>query len=94
MPVSDCGGAVASEIGFPVGESIDLWSADFHLSHLSDFFRPLVAAWERRSEREPSAILRDVVEVKVSASDSDYPWRVAHSSFGALLTITRRDCNV
>src|SRR5678816_1724344 len=40
MPVSGCGGVVASETGLLVGESIASWSADFHLSHLSKFLRP------------------------------------------------------
>src|SRR6185437_9430619 len=40
MRLSGCGGVVASKTGLLVGESIAWWSADFHLSHLSDFLRP------------------------------------------------------
>jgi hypothetical protein len=44
MPLSGYVGVVASGNSLLVGESIASWSADFHLSHLSQFFRPSLSA--------------------------------------------------
>jgi hypothetical protein len=57
------------ETGLLVGESIAEWSADFHLSHLSDFLRPRLA------------IRRDVKFVEVPGLPNKRGWQVGDETW-------------
>src|SRR4029079_12541451 len=84
MPVSGCGGVVASETGLLVGESIASWSADFHLSHLSKFLRPPLDDEKIGIGAQPPCLERPSVATRVSlhgAADSDVRTRNAFDSF-------------